>query len=135
MAKKKAKKEKSKNKFEYSNEIIGVLVILVSIIGILGTGIVGNMVRSFAIFLVGSLYLILLIFGCVVGGFLILKKESPNMFSSRMIGGYIVVISILVLFHVKYIELNGTEGVKIITETFNNLILSFSSNVALSNSG
>ena len=135
VAKKKAKKEKSKNKFEYSNEIIGVLVILVSIIGILGTGIVGNMVRSFAIFLVGSLYLILLIFGCVVGGFLILKKESPNMFSSRMIGGYIVVISILVLFHVKYIELNGTEGVKIITETFNNLILSFSSNVALSNSG
>ena len=46
MAKKKAKKEKNKNKFEYSNEIVGVIIILFSIIGILGTGIVGNIARS-----------------------------------------------------------------------------------------
>ena len=135
MAKKKTKKEKNKNKFEYSNEIIGVMVILISIIGILGTGIVGNIVRSFAIFLVGTLYLMLLILFCVIGVCLIFKKESPNLLSSRMIGVYITVISILVLFHVKYIEVNGTEGVKIITETFNNLMISFNSNTALSNSG
>ena len=36
-------------KFEYSNEIIGVIIILFGVIGILGTGIVGNIVRSFAI--------------------------------------------------------------------------------------
>ena len=135
MAKKKTKKEKNKNKFEYSNEIVGVMVILISIIGILGTGIVGNIVRSFAIFLVGTLYLMLLILFCVIGVCLIFKKESPNLLSSRMIGVYITVISILVLFHVKYIEVNGTEGVKIITETFNNLMISFNSNTALSNSG
>ena len=135
MAKKKTKKEKNKNKFEYSNEIIGVMVILISIIGILGTGIVGNIVRSFAIFLVGTLYLMLLILFCVIGVCLIFKKESPNLLSSRMIGVYITVISILVLFHVKYFEVNGTEGVKIITETFNNLMISFNSNTALSNSG
>ena len=39
------------------------------------------------------------------------------------------------MLHMKYIEINGTEGVKIITETFHNLMLSFSSNMALSNSG
>ena len=111
------------------------MVILISIIGILGTGIVGNIVRSFAIFLVGTLYLMLLILFCVIGVCLIFKKESPNLLSSRMIGVYITVISILVLFHVKYIEVNGTEGVKIITETFNNLMISFNSNTALSNSG
>ena len=60
MAKKKTKKEKKKNKFEYSNEIGGVIVILLGIIGILGTGIVGNIVRSFAIFLVGTIYMMLL---------------------------------------------------------------------------
>ena len=74
MAKKKTKKEKNKNKFEYSNEIVGVMVILISIIGILGTGIVGNIVRSFAIFLVGTLYLMLLILFCVIGVCLIFKK-------------------------------------------------------------
>ena len=39
------------------------------------------------------------------------------------------------MFHVKYIEINKTEGIKIITETFNNLMISFNSNTALSNSG
>ena len=135
MAKKKTKKDKNKNKFEYSNEIIGVIIILLGVIGILGTGIVGNIVRSFAIFLVGTIYLALLIFLVIVGVALILKKDSPNFLSSRLIGLYIVIGSLLIILHVKYIELNGTTGVKIITETFNNLMLSFSSNTALSNSG
>lgn len=135
MAKKKTKKDKNKNKFEYSNEIVGVIIILLGIIGILGTGIVGNMVRSFSIFLVGTIYLLLLVFMVITGILLILKKETPNLFSSRLIGIYIIIISLLVTLHVKYIEVNGTEGVKIITETFNNLMLSFSSNTALSNAG
>ena len=61
MAKKKKKKDKNKTKFEYSNEIVGVFIILFGIIGILGTGLVGKIVRSFAIFLVGTIYLLLLI--------------------------------------------------------------------------
>lgn len=135
MAKKKSKKDKNKNKFEYSNEIIGVIVILIGIIGILGTGIVGNVVRSFAIFLVGTLYLMLLICLLIVGIMLIFKKDSPNLFSSRLIGLYVAVISLLIVFHFQYIDINGTEGIKIITDTFNNLMLSFSSNTALPNSG
>lgn len=135
MAKKKSKKEKNKNKFEYNNEIIGVIIILLGIIGILGTGIVGNIVRSFAIFLVGTIYLMLLILLVIWGIILILKKDIPNLLSSRAIGIYIIVISILVILHIKYIEINSAEGVKIITDTFNNLMLSFSSNTALSNAG
>ena len=135
MAKKKKKKDKNNNKFEYSNEIVGVIIILLGIIGVLGTGIIGNMVKSFAIFLVGTIYLALLILLVVTGLLLIFKKEKPNLFSSKLIGIYTIIISILVMLHVKYIEINGTEGIKIITETFNNLMLSFSSNNALSNSG
>ena len=135
MAKKKTKKDKSKNKFEYSNEIMGVLTILLGIIGILGTGIVGNMVRSFAIFLVGNAYLALLILLIIIGILLIIQKETPNLLSSKLIGMYIIIISILVMFHMKYIEINKTETAKIITDTFNNLMVSFKSNTALSNSG
>jgi len=135
MSKKKTKKEKNKNKFEYSNEIAGVIVILLGIIGILGTGIIGNIVRSFAIFLVGTIYLLLLLILILIGIVLILKKETPNLFSSRLIGTYTIVISILIILHIKYIEINSTEGINIITETFNNLMLSFSSNTALSNAG
>ena len=136
MAKKKTKKkDKNKNKFEYSNEIVGVIIILFGIIGLLGTGIVGNMVKSFAIFLVGTIYVLLLLLLVVAGVLLILKKEPPNLLSSRLIGLYIIIISFLVLLHVRYIEVNGTHGVKIITETFDNLMLSFTSSSALSNSG
>ena len=136
MAKKKTKKkDKNKNKFEYSNEIVGVIIILFGIIGLLGTGIVGNMVKSFAIFLVGTIYVLLLLLLIIAGVLLILKKEPPNLLSSRLIGLYIIIISFLVLLHVRYIEVNGTHGVKIITETFDNLMLSFTSSSALSNSG
>lgn len=136
MAKKKTKKkDKNKNKFEYSNEIVGVIIILFGIIGLLGTGIVGNMVKSFTIFLVGTIYVLLLLLLIVAGVLLILKKEPPNLLSSRLIGLYIIIISFLVLLHVRYIEVNGTHGVKIITETFDNLMLSFTSSSALSNSG
>ena len=135
MAKKKTKKDKNKNKFEYNNEIVGILIILIGIIGILGTGIVGHIVRSFAIFLVGTTYLVLLLLLLIVGTFLIFKKDCPNLLSSKFIGVYIISIAILVLFHMKYIEVNSTEGTKIITDTFNNLVLSFSSNKILSSSG
>ena len=135
MAKKKKKKDKNNNKFEYTNEIVGVIIILFGIIGILGTGIIGNLVKSFSIFLVGTIYLALLVFLVLTGILLIFKKEKPNLLSSKFIGMYIIIISILVILHIQYIEINGTEGFKIITETFNNLMISFSSEMALSNSG
>ena len=135
MAKKKTKKDKNKSKFEYSNEIVGVFIILLAIIGILGTGIVGHIVRSFAIFLVGTIYLLLLVVLVILGIMLIFKKSSSNFLSSKFIGIYIIIISVLVIFHMSYIKVNGTTGTKIITDTFSNLMLSFSSNSALSSSG
>ena len=85
MAKKKQKKEKNKTEFVYSNEVIGILVILVSIIGIGKFGPAGNIIRGFAIFSVGNLDLLLLILLFIVGIFLILTKNPPNLFTSRMI--------------------------------------------------
>ena len=135
MTKKKTNKNKSNTKFEYSNEIIGVIIILIGIIGILGTGIIGNIVKNFSIFLVGAIYFLALILLVVAGIMLIFKEEKPNMLSSRMIGIYIIVITFLVLLHIKYIELNGQSGTKIITETLDNLMMAFKNNSALSNSG
>lgn len=134
MAKKKQKREKKKG-FAYSNEVIGLLIILISIIGIGGYGPAGNFVRAFAIFLVGNVYLVLLIVALIAGGFLILKRESPKLFTSRMIGSYIIILSFLILLHIKYIEINGTEGIKIISETFENLMLAFKNTNNVSNSG
>ena len=130
MAKKKSKKDKKNNKFEYTNEIVGVIIILFGVIGILGTGIIGELVKNFSIFLVGTVYLMLLIILIVTGILLILKKDKPNLFSSRLIGVYVIIFSILVILHMKYIQVNQAEGINIITATFNSIMLSFSSDVA-----
>ena len=135
MAKKKQKKDSEKKKFEYSNEIAGILIILMSIIGIGNYGPAGNFIRSFSVFLVGTIYIFLLIYLLVVGAYLIVKRKSPNFFSLKSIGLYIVIICYLVFLHTSYITKNGTEGIKIITETFDNLLITFKSSELVSNSG
>ncbi|MBQ8192892.1 MAG: cell division protein FtsK [Bacilli bacterium] len=126
MAKKKQKKDEEKKKFEYSNEVIGIILILASIIGIGAYGPAGNFIRSFAIFLVGNIYIFLLVGVLILGGYLIVKRKSPNFSNLRWIGFYIITISFLILLHVKYITHNSQEGIKIITETFDNLLKTFS---------
>lgn len=135
MAKKKQKKDAEKKKFEYSNEVIGIIFILCSIIGIGAYGPAGNFIRSFAVFLVGNIYIFLLVAILILGGYLIIKRKAPDFSNLRWIGLYMIVIAFLILLHMKYITNNRTEGIKIITETFNNLLLTFKSSSAISNSG
>ena len=126
MAKKKHKKEEEKKKFEYSNEVIGIILILASIIGIGAYGPAGNFIRAFSIFLVGNIYIFLLAGVLVLGGYLIIKRKMPDFFNLRWIGLYTIITSFLVLLHTRYITLNAQEGTKILTETFDNLLKVFS---------
>ena len=135
MSKKKQKKNEEKKSFQYSNEVIGILIILMSIVGIGNYGPAGNFVRSFSVFLVGNINTFLLIYTLIIGTYLIVKRKTPNFFSLKAIGFYIMVVCYLIFLHTKYIELNGTEGVKIITETFDNLLLTFKNPQVVSNSG
>ena len=126
MAKKKTKKEE-KRKFEYTNEVVGIIMILASIIGIGGYGPAGNFIRAFSIFLVGNIYIFLLAFILIMGAYIIVKRKTPDFLGLRWIGLYILVVSFLILLHLRYIELNQNEGIKIITETYNNLLVAFKS--------
>ena len=134
MAKKKTKKEEKK-KFEYTNEVVGIIMILASIIGIGGYGPAGNFIRAFSVFLVGNIYIFLLAAILILGAYIIVKRKTPDFLGLRWIGLYILVVSFLILLHLKYIELNQNEGTKIITETYNNLLLAFKSTEAIGNSG
>ena len=123
MAKKKHKKEKEK--FEYSNEIIGVLLSLLSIIGMLGYGVAGNFIRSFAVFLVGVAYFPLLVALLFLGLYLIVKRSVPKFVSRTSIGIYLIVVAILTLIHTEYVD--KVSGTEIIMETFRNVMLAFKS--------
>ena len=133
MAKKKQKKQKDGAKFEYSNEVVGVLLILFSIIGIGGYGPAGNFIRSFAVFLVGVIYPLFLVFLLGIGIYLILKRKIPDLINSRMIGLYVLVIALLVLLHMKYV--NELQGQAIITETLDNIMKTFKNTDMIDNCG
>ena len=74
MAKRKKKKETKKG-FAHATELYGVLLVLAAILGIGRYGPVGNMIASFAIFLVGGLYVPLLVVFLVLGAYLIINRE------------------------------------------------------------
>ena len=131
MAKKKQKKEKEK--FEYGNEIIGVILILFSIIGMLGYGRAGNFIRSFAVFLVGVAYFPLLLIFLILGVYLIVKRTTPKMISRTSFGVYLIIIALLTLLHMEYTS--KVEGVNVITETFKTVMLSFKSIDVIKNCG
>ena len=123
MAKKKQKKEKEK--FEYSNEVIGVLLVLLSIIGMLGYGVAGNFIRSFSVFLVGVAYFPLLVAFLFFGLYLIVKRKRPKLVSRMSIGVLLIVVAVLTLIHMEYVK--KFSGVEVITETFKNVMLAFKS--------
>lgn len=135
MSKKKQKKDNEKEKFEYSNEIVGIIIVLMGIIGLGGYGPVGHFISSFSIFLFGSLYIIFLIGMLLWGGYLIIKRDKPNMFSLKFIGFYIILLSVLIFLHTEYVFKNNQSGINIITDTFSNLMLAFKSNLAIKESG
>lgn len=116
MAKKKKRKEEKKGS-SYGVELRGLLLILISLIGLCEFGIVGTFFKGFAAFLVGEWYSVLFVILAAVGIYMMVKREKPNFFNSNLIGLYILILAILVLSHLDYSQFKGFE---IIEKTFEN---------------
>ena len=125
MAKRKKKKETKKG-FAHSKELYGVLLVLAAILGIGRYGPVGNMIASFAIFLVGVFYNVFLVILLVLGAYLIINREWPNLFTTKMLGIYLLVIGLLILMHENFILQNDGNAIKVFSETTDQLLSSFS---------
>lgn len=121
MAKKKKRKENKKDT-GYLIELKGMLLILISIIGICKFGIVGNFIESFSGFFVGVAYNILLVVLFVVGIYMIIKRSYPDFFESKLIGLYAIIVSLLVFCHLDYIKQLDVSGTQIFSETIDNLM-------------
>jgi len=128
MAKKKRKKSPSKKKFEHWTEIIGLVFIIVSILSIVPEpmGFIGQIGASFAMFLIGTGYQILLLATLILGFYLIYKREWPDFFTSRLIGVYILAIGFMVLSHIGYVKANTNDVVVVFKDTVDNLLANFS---------
>lgn len=122
----KRKKTRSVKKgFEYSAELYGVLFVLAAILGIGKYGPIGKLIASFGIFLVGSGYGIFLVILFLVGVYLVIKREWPDFFNTKLIGIYMLSIGLLVLMHREYVVANEGNVGLIFQETLDELVTAF----------
>ena len=124
MAKRKRQK-KEKKSFAYANELIGLLLILLSVTGLGSFGVVGSLIKKFAIFMFGTWSVLLLVLILILGIAMIAKRGKVNYFSGRLIGVYALVIAILLFSHINYIGDNDIVGKEIITTTMSNVESAF----------
>ncbi len=127
MAKKKEQKEDNKKGFGHNTEIIGLLLILLSIIGFGRSdfGIMGSVVSGFSIFLFGSWWVIGPILLFAYGLHMTIKKQKAEVFTKKLIGIYILLIGILVYSHLRFVVVNELDIVSTIRDTIDQLILAF----------
>lgn len=116
MAKKKKRKEDKKSSSNFQIEVIGILLVLASIIGFVPyNGFIGNLIKAFAIFLFGAWYWIFLVSLFFIGGYMIIKRENVKFFSIKLVGFYMMVLSILIFAHSTYIQRQFDDETNLIT--------------------
>ena len=116
MAKKKKSRKSQKKELNYSVELIGLLLILLGILGF-GFGLLGALIKKFAMFLIGEWWAIILLLLIYLGLYMLVKKKLPSFFSSKLLGIYIIVLVLLTASHYSYINANNAQD--IITNTMN----------------
>lgn len=124
MAKKKKTKEASANKFEYSVELTGLVLILIGLIGF-GFGPVGAILKEFAMFLFGEWWFITLIIVLISGFCMLVKRKLPNFFTSKLVGIYILIAVVLILSHMTFVRLSNPS-----TTIFQNTIDNYMDRIA-----
>ena len=125
MAKKKKRKE-SKKSFEHAAELYGILLVLIAILGLGKYGVVGKFFTSFSIFLFGSIYMLFLVSILIIGAYLVVKRQWPDFFTTKLIGIYVFTLGLLILMHQGFIE-KESNMMNIFKETINELVASFNS--------
>lgn len=121
------KKKQTKKEFKYSAELYGVLLILCAILGIGKYGPIGKLLTSFALFLVGSGYGILLLVVFIIGCYLVIKREWPDFFTTKLLGLYLIIIGLLVLMHREFVLASDGNIGLIFQQTLNELATGFNS--------
>ena len=97
MARKERKKKVKLTGIGY--ELVGILLVLLSILMIGQLGIIGTFLKKLGLFLVGEFFWVLTIAMIIYGWRFIVKRQSPGPFNSKQIGWGLVFVSLIVFSH------------------------------------
>ena len=126
MARRRRRKHtEEKEKFAYTTEVIGVILILLSATGLASSGIVGGWIKNFAVFMFGSWYFLFLIFTLGIGVYILINRGKPNYLAARLIGIYCLILAILILSHTKMAIENNINVKELLHVSMNNVKAAF----------
>ena len=103
MPKKKKRNDENKKPKAYQYELDGLILILIAVIGFGRYAIIGDLIGNFAVFLVGTYAEVLLFIVMILGIYMIVKRERPNLYKTRLLGVYIVIFTLIMLSHTKFV--------------------------------
>lgn len=132
----KRKKTKENKNASMSVEFTGLILILIGAIGI-GFGIIGAIIKKFAMFLAGTWWLIILLSVIVLGFYMLFKRKMPKFNNPRLIGIYIIFLVLLTASHMEFLNQNKSPK-EIISATYSNYMERMSSipdNAAINTDG
>jgi len=122
MAKRKSSSKKNK---KIPVEIMGLLYIIFTVLGILRSGFIGEIVSNFGIFLFGSYYVWGLVYFLIIGTYALIFRKKPKLFTKKLVGFYFISIAILAMSHVKYIMYDTNIGSLVFQDTIANVVSGF----------
>lgn len=108
--KRRSKKTTEKLKITLKYELIGLIILGLSVIAFAKLGVVGRSLVSLVRFFMGEWYWLFLLGMILFSFYLIIKRTMPNFFNRRLIGLYFIIASILLLSHVTLFTLLAEGG-------------------------
>lgn len=116
--KKSSTRSKKKQSASFRLEITGVVLIAIGIIGLLQLGFVGRGFFALAEMFVGLLSYVLLAGSVILGGYMVIRRKMPHLFSKRLVGMYLIVLGFLTYIHMYFIIHNLGANASVISSTW-----------------
>ncbi|MBC1924348.1 FtsK/SpoIIIE family DNA translocase [Listeria innocua] len=116
--KKTSTRSKKKKSASFRLEITGAVLIAIGIIGILQLGFVGRGFFALTEMFVGLLSYVLLAGSIVLGGYMVIRRKMPHLFSKRLVGVYLIVLGFLTYIHMYFIIHNLGANAPVVSSTW-----------------
>ncbi|MCE8066462.1 DNA translocase FtsK [Listeria monocytogenes] len=116
--KKSPTRSKKKQSASFRLEITGVILIAIGVIGLLQLGFVGRGFFALAEMFVGLLSYVLLAGSVILGGYMVIRRKMPHLFSKRLVGIYLIVLGFLTYIHMYFIIHNLGANASVVSSTW-----------------
>ncbi len=116
--KKASTRSKKKQSASFRLEITGVILIAIGVIGLLQLGFVGRVFFALAEMFVGLLSYVLLAGSVILGGYMVIRRKMPHLFSKRLVGIYLIVLGFLTYIHMYFIIHNLGANASVVSSTW-----------------